>query len=199
MLKKWNNIYSVILAAGSSSRFASPKQLLEWRGRNLVQHTLQLAQSLFYDRVVVVLGANASAIRATVSPTLATIVDNINWQQGMSTSIRTGIETLPKDTEAVMLLLCDQPLLKIGMLEKMVILWQQQPELIVASRYNNTIGVPAIFPTHLFPQLRSLNGDAGAKNILMSLQDHLITVAIPEAGIDIDTQDDFAHLQKTSL
>lgn len=194
-----DTLFAILLAAGGSSRFGSPKQLVKWRGSSLLEHTLQRLQALFGDQVIVVLGAYADAIRVTLQPTLATIIENVAWQEGMSTSIRAGVNALPEHVEAVMLSLSDQPLLETDVFERLIAVWKQQPGSIVASQYEDTIGVPAIFPACMFPTLKALSGDVGAKKILSSLSDQVITVNISEAGIDIDTKEDFHHIQRMHL
>jgi molybdenum cofactor cytidylyltransferase len=159
-----------------------------------LQHCLQAAESLFNERVIVVLGADAGQIQQGLQQTSATLVINPDWQDGMSGSIRTGVNALPADAQAVMILLCDQPLLDAGPLLELITLWQAQPEMIVASDYADSVGVPAIFPASVFSQLTSLTGDRGAKQILKSLSDKVISHPLQAAALDIDTQQDFENL-----
>lgn len=192
------NIYAIILAAGESSRFGSPKQLADWQENNLLQHAINITKSLFDKNIIVVLGANAELIQSSLNESEITIKTNNEWQSGISSSIRAGIKALPEDTEAVMILLCDQPLLKESSLKKLIDLWLQRSKSIVASKYQDTSGVPAIFPAAFFSQLESLQGDKGAKQLLMSMKEQVLTISVPEASIDIDTQNDFNHLKMQS-
>ena len=195
MNSKTGNIYAIILAAGASSRFGSPKQLADWQDNNMLQHTINIAKSLFDKNIIVVLGANADRIKSSLDEPPVTVTENTDWQTGIASSIRVGINALPEYTEAVMILLCDQPLLGKSSLKQLIALWHQQPGSIIASEYQDTIGVPAIFPAAFFPQLESLQGDKGAKQLLISLKDQVHTVSLPEASTDIDTQQDFQHLK----
>mgnify|MGYP000031644891 CR=1 FL=1 len=189
------NIYAIILAAGESSRFGSPKQLADWQDSNLLQHTINITKSLFDKNIVVVLGANARLIQSRINSNEIAIETNNDWQSGISSSIRAGIKALPEDTEAVMFLLCDQPLIGKSSFKKLIDLWEQHPKSIVASEYLDTLGVPAIFPVSFFSQLESLQGDKGAKQLLMSMKEQVLTISIPEASKDIDTQNDFNNLK----
>ncbi len=189
------NIYAIILAAGESSRFGSPKQLADWQENNLLQHTINITESFFDKNIIVVLGANAELIQSRLDKSDVTIETNNDWQSGISSSIQAGIKALPDDTEAVMILLCDQPLLEKSSLKKLISLWQQQRNSIVASEYQDTVGVPAIFPAAFFSQLEALQGDKGAKQLLISMKKRLLTVSVPEASMDIDTQNDFNNLK----
>ena len=189
------NIYAIILAAGESSRFGSPKQLADWQEHNLLQHTINITESFFDKNIFVVLGANAELIQSRLDESDVMIEINNDWQSGISSSIQVGIKALPDDTEAVMILLCDQPLLEKSSLKKLISLWQQQRNSIVASEYQDTVGVPAIFPAAFFSQLEALQGDKGAKQLLISMKEQLLTISVPEASIDIDTQNDFNNLK----
>ncbi|GJM04092.1 MAG: 4-diphosphocytidyl-2C-methyl-D-erythritol kinase [marine bacterium B5-7] len=189
------NIYAIILAAGESSRFGSPKQLADWQEHNLLQHAINTTQLLFDKHIIVVLGANAELIQSRLDASKSNIETNNDWRSGISSSIRAGIKALPKDTEAAMILLCDQPLLEESSLKKLIDLWQQHRNFIVASEYQDTVGVPAIFPAAFFSQLEALQGDKGAKQLLISMKEHVLTISVPEASIDIDTQNDFNNLK----
>ena len=195
MYSATKNIYAIILAAGESSRFGSPKQLADWQENNLLQHSINITKSLFDKNIIVVLGANAGLIQSRLNESEITIETNNDWQLGISSSIRAGIKALPEDTEAVMILLCDQPLLEKSSLKKLIDLWQQRSGSIVASEYQDKPGVPAIFPAAFFSQLKSLQGDKGAKQLLMSMKEQVLTISVPEASIDIDTQKDFNDLK----
>ncbi len=192
------NIYAIILAAGESSRFGSPKQLVNWQENNLLQHTINITKLLFDKNIIVVLGANVELIQSRLNKSEITIAKNNDWQTGISSSIRAGIKALPEDAEAVMILLCDQPLIEKSSLKKLFDLWQKRPNDIVASEYQDTPGVPAIFPAVFFSQLESLQGDKGAKQLIMSMKEQVHTISVPEASLDIDTQNDFYNLKLQS-
>ena len=193
-----DQVYAVILAAGKSARMGQPKQLLHWQKRALLEHALINAGVVFEDRVLVVLGAEAELIQSTINLAGATVIVNSDWQTGMASSIRAAIQALPNSATAVMLMLCDQPLITNVQLQSLVSTWQAKPEQIVASEYHLSIGVPAIFPAHYFDQLLMLEGDKGAKSVLIKHQTDLIRISLPEAELDIDTLDDFNNLHQTS-
>lgn len=189
-----NEVYAVILAAGSSSRLGRPKQLLEWRERPLLQHALLSAAPIFEQRIVVVLGAHAETIRAGIDFAEARSIDNPDWQEGMASSIRAGVQALPASAAAALFLLCDQPLVTSAHLQNLLQAWQTAPHCIVASHYRQACGVPALFPAEYFAHLLSLKGDRGAKPLFKQFQDSLLKIPLPEAELDIDSQADFERL-----
>lgn len=189
-----DQVYAVILAAGGSSRLGQAKQLLHWQNRTLLEHAIQNARSLLDGRVVVVLGADAESIVTTVDLDAVSAIVNTDWSEGMASSIRAGIKALPASATAVLFLLCDQPLIKPSHLQTLLNAWQNEPGRIVASQYQDSVGVPALFPAEFFGRLLELKGDQGAKRLLLEFGDRLLTRSLPEAGLDIDTRQDFDHL-----
>ncbi|QSA99505.1 nucleotidyltransferase family protein [Methylomonas sp. EFPC1] len=191
-----DNVHAVILAAGASSRMGSPKQLLIWQERPLLAHALANAQVVLAERTVVVLGANAEAIKAAVDLSGSKVVLNTSWADGMAGSIRAGIQAVPDTANAVLLMLCDQPLINAAHLQSLLSAWQNAPERIVVSQYAESFGVPAVLPAAYFDQLASLTGDRGAKPLLLRFEDSLVKVPLLEAGLDVDTTSDYQRLHE---
>jgi len=189
-----DNVYAIILAAGASSRLGSPKQLLEWRKRPLLEHAVVNARAVLGERVIVVLGAHAESIRTTVDLDGVSTIVNPDWLEGMASSIRAGVQALPESARAVLILLCDQPLINAAHIRNLLNGWQSAPARIVASQYYRSVGVPALFPAEFFGHLLALNGDRGAKLVLMEFENSLVKIPLPEAELDIDSAGDFERL-----
>ena len=190
------DIAVIILAAGASRRMGRPKQLLPFRGKYLLQHIVDEAFG-FSDRVVVVLGANHEEISASINTEQVNVVFNNQWEQGMSTSVHCGLSALKNtNTETAIFLTCDQPFVTAGLLRQMTDVHQKNGQPIVACRYAETLGVPVLFHQSMFVQLNGLQGDAGAKKIVMQFPDLVATVDFPEGAFDIDTPDDYQNLIK---
>ncbi len=189
-----DNVYVIILAAGASSRMGSPKQLLEWRNRPLLEHAVVNARAIFNERVIVVLGAHAEAIQTAIDFGGVTTIVNPDWQEGMASSIRAGVQALPESASAALILLCDQPLINAAHMQNLLNGWQNAPNRIVTSQYHHSVGVPALFPAEFFEYLLSLSGDKGAKPILMRFENGLLKIPLPEAELDIDSAVDFDRL-----
>lgn len=194
MTERFTNVYAVVLAAGASQRMGRPKQLLKWRQRFLLEHSLASACALLPGRVVVVLGAHAATVTAALDLEKVTPVYNRDWQEGIASSIRTGIDALPQTADAALLLLGDQPLIGPEQLRALLDAWQNEPGRIVASHYDDTVGVPAMFPAGYFEALLKLTGDRGAKQLLLAQRSALIEIPLQQAELDIDTIDDFNNL-----
>ncbi|MFK8068063.1 MAG: nucleotidyltransferase family protein [Gammaproteobacteria bacterium] len=194
-----DDLYAIILAAGESSRFGSAKQLALWENDYLINHTINLVNSIFAEKVIVVLGANAELIKKAAKLESVNVLINNDWQKGLSSSIKTGILNVPKSAKAAMIFLADQPLLEVSSIKKIIATYKKNSDKIVASDYKSnhkiTQGVPAIFPIKHFVELMNLEGDVGARNLLKKHQSELLTVAVPEAMLDIDTKQDLENIK----
>ena len=193
-----NNIAAVILAAGASTRFGRPKQLLDWGKTPLLVHVAGVALSAGFAPVVVVLGCRAEAIRAALEPLArpAQIVMNWRWQQGMSTSVQTGLAALPPTTEAVIFLQCDQPLVTADLLRAMAARFKETDALIVHPTHAGQRSTPVLFARRLFPELAAVTGDEGGRSLIAQYAKSAaaIEVADPDVLADVDTPADYERL-----
>jgi len=189
---------AVILAAGASTRMSIPKQLLQFRGQTLLTRAASVALEAGCRPVVVVTGANAAACRESLRGLDVLEAENQQWESGMSSSIRVGIEALVTanpQIAAVILMLCDQPFVTRDVIVGLVRAYYETGCSIVASRYGGSYGVPALFAKAHFAKLATLEGAAGAKPIIQKHLRKIHLLPFPEGKIDIDTRDDFARLQ----
>jgi CTP:molybdopterin cytidylyltransferase MocA len=168
------------------------------RGETLLARAIRLAKEAGFPPIVVVLGSEHERIRATVSTSGSIIVINDRWDQGISTSIQTGLDASDRTdplTQGALILTCDQPRLQADHLRalKANFLAQLQPT-IVASSYAEVLGIPAIFPRLVFSQLHALRGDKGARSLLTAPPCALASVPFPGGEVDIDEPDDLTQL-----
>jgi molybdenum cofactor cytidylyltransferase len=192
--RRSTTLHALVLAAGASRRFGSPKQLVRFDGQSLLQRAVAHASELLGSAVTVVLGAHAAEIAETLPTGSAGVLINRDWQEGIASSIRIGVQRLPGACDGVMLVLADQPLVGSETLRRLMTAWRRQPRNIIASRYGSVTGVPAIFPRWCFSDLTDLRGDAGARIVIRRYSDHVVRLAHPEAAVDIDYPDDLLNL-----
>ena len=188
---------AAILAAGASTRLGAPKQLLDFRGRPLLQHILDQAQPLPLAVSVLVLGAHAAEIRAAVSPGLFRVVVNEQWQEGIASSIRAAVtEALAAcpDLENLLFLLSDQPFVTTQILSELLDLQAQSGLSIAACRYGDTLGVPAVFSKKMFPELLLLQGDNGAGRLIRQHAVEVAALPFHAGAVDVDTEEDYRRL-----
>jgi molybdenum cofactor cytidylyltransferase len=193
-------IAAVVLAAGGSTRFGRPKQLLPYRGRSLLRHAVDCSIAGGCDPVVVVLGAQVEDLRPELEGTESRVVVNADWQQGLGTSVRAGVSAVQQTSaRALLLLACDQPRITPAVVRDLRMRFEETGSRIVASAYAGTIGVPALFDRSLFAELLALNGVGGAKVILQAHTKDVDRVAWPDGAFDIDTPGDYEKLVARGL
>jgi len=187
----------IILAAGSSSRMGRPKQLLRYNNQSLLQHIVNIALEAAIGPVIVVLGAEADLLKKELDETKVITVINKDWQEGMGSSIRFGLQQFTDrfpDAEGVIFTVCDQPFITSTLLYQLLATYKQTKNPVIASVYDDTKGTPAFFHREIFSELTALKADKGAKQIINNHKDHLGLVSFPMGSKDIDTENDYVQL-----
>jgi molybdenum cofactor cytidylyltransferase len=185
----------IILAAGQSSRMGAQKQLLDFGGRPLIQHAAEVALASQCRPVVVVLGSSASRIAMVLEGLPVGIAVNTRWSEGMGTSIQTGLAALAgNDLDGVVLTLADQPLVTAEHLDGLIAKQAATGCSVVAAEYAGTVGIPVLFMSPMFSQLRALPPDQGCKAVILAHNASGAFMACPEAASDIDTPEDLAAI-----
>jgi molybdenum cofactor cytidylyltransferase len=187
----------IILAAGRSSRMNNePKQMLEFEGVTLLRRAAETAVSSGFSTVVV-LAANSTTLRREIEDLPLEITINEAPESGISSSIKQGLSAVSADNpDAVIVMLCDQPLVTTETLRRLRDAFVETKKPIAASEYENTVGVPALFAREIFAELENLRADEGAKKIIKKDMNRTALVAVPEAAFDIDTRQDFEKLKR---
>ncbi len=194
MKKSEKTIAILILAAGASRRMGSIKQLLPYKKGTLLGHAIEQAK-LASPNVYVVLGANSDRIKDSV-PNEVTMLQNPDWESGLGSTIAMGIKELSTNHsyQAVLIMLADQPLIEHSFLTKLITAYFEGSHQIVATRYDNKNGVPAIFDKALFSELEALTGDFGAQKLMEKHAKLLTTLDSNDKAIDIDTPEAYKNL-----
>ena len=200
-MKKLENIAVLIMAAGQSSRMKGIKQLLPWNGTTLLQHTLNTILDIKKNKVFMVLGANSDLIEAELKLVKqpVALIKNEKWQKGLGSSIACGIDFILEQEhtiDGILICLADQPLLTDVYYKKLLQIFRTNEVAIVATKYPNKSGVPAVFSTKIAQELIHLNEDYGARRIMSKYKDNMIVLDAGEQIIDIDTPETYEHLYK---
>lgn len=187
---------AIVLAAGSSSRLGEPKQLIDLDGQPLVRRAVYAAKDAGAYAIIVVVGAGAeSVIAALGNLTNVAIALNRDWKSGLASSLSSGIVAAKRLTlDGILVMTCDQPLIAAASLRKLITAFEDGNR-IVASAYDDIVGVPAVFGSEHFDDLSKLEGDEGAGRWLRARPDDVTAITIDNASIDIDTPADVARLR----
>ena len=180
----------IILAAGASRRMGRPKQLLPWQGRSLLRQACETALETSLRPVVVVLGCEAEACGRELTGLYVQPVINPDWSRGMGTSVACGIGALERqDPQApgALLMLVDQPDLTPAFVASILSRWMQGNSAIVATQYGEGGGVPALFSRAYFTELKALDSDRGARQIIARERSVVAFMPPPHELLDLDT------------
>lgn len=191
----------IVLAAGESSRMGQPKQLLQLNGKSLLRRTVEEAIHADTGPVIVVLGAFSGQMEEEVKGLPVMSVINTDWKQGMGSSIRKGIQEVQKSypyCQGVFIMLADQPYADADLLKKLLEAYSLSQKPIIASAYQDILGVPAYFHHSCFTSLAQLEGQAGARKFIQQRAKEVEAVPFPLGAVDIDTPEDYARLKNTS-
>ena len=196
------NIAFLILAAGKSSRMNNIKQLEKINNKTLLDITLEKVKRIHPATVFCVLGANSEEIKLGITTENIEFINNKYFENGLSSSIVCGIQNFEKhqlNIDGVFILLADQPAIEILYLESMLALFQENKDKIIASNYENKLGVPVIFPKKYFPDLLLITGDKGAKEFIIKRKDEVICPKLTTNFFDIDTKEDLQLFKRSIL
>ena len=202
-----SSIAAIILAAGSSSRMGAGrhKLLLPLGEKPVLAHVITAVLASQARPIVLVLGHQAEQVRTQIAaftplPALITI-ENPDYQQGMSTSLRAGLQTLIQSQNTqeqafhslagTIILLGDQPLMTASIIDALIACKKDTEKPIVAPLYNGRRGNPVLFASSLFPELMEVQGDEGARSVIERHQSAVATIELNNAmaSYDVDTWD----------
>ena len=195
----------IILAAGMSVRFGRPKQLLYLGNKYLLEWVLDAALASRLTKVVLVLGYEHQkillALRSKINLPRVQIEINPWYRQGQSRSLQAGLSAVHNEFHSVMFLLGDQPLLQPATIDYLLEnFWKSEKDICVPV-YRGKRGNPTIFSRALYGKLKAIEGDIGARDIILESPAKVLSVEVDDqlGFADIDSQEDFARLQNLLL
>lgn len=200
-----NEVAGILLAAGSSTRMGSPKQLLPAGIQNLLDRSLTQALQSDLHCVALVLGFKAREMEKGLGrinrqhPKLRVIL-NQKHEGGISTSIIAGLRALEQEYEHLMFLLADMPYVTTRLIDSLIAAYLDSglPLGAILSRGKRTH--PVIIHRRFFKEIHSLEGDTGARDLFLKHPDQVCLVEPKEAfdDADIDTMDDYLKFKSSS-
>lgn len=199
---------AVLLAAGGSARLGRPKQLLTRAGETLLQRTARLLAETAPQRLLVVLGAERDTMTAALAgartDALAELdcecIDNPDWRDGLSSSLRAAARALAGHAGPVLLCGCDQPALEATHLAALLSGAAISASGCAATLHAGTPGIPAVVPGRWFAEAEGVQGDAGFGARLRALpRETLFLLDAPELAFDVDTDADLRAARDRGL
>jgi len=193
----------LVLAAGASIRMGKPKQLLPILGETLLGRVLNESLKSDLDRVVLVLGHSAEEIQVAIEEILEhpklRVIENRQYELGISSSFIAGLSVIEGSHGHVMVLLADMPHIDTSLINLLLRQYLTSGLPIGAVKIKNRRSHPVIFSRKMYPELRRLRGDTGARDLFQRYSDKVILVE-PEGFYDdrdIDTPEDYVRFRKS--
>ncbi len=181
-----SRIAAVILAAGGSRRFGSPKQLTRWGEKTFLEHAVEVMLASSVNSVVVVLGAEVEQSMALLAHQSVQIVINEQWAIGQSSSLQAGLAALPETVGAVLFLPIDMPGITPQLINAIIQRYRQTLAPVVWPEFEGQRGNPVLFDRTLFPELWQISGDTGGRAVLLAHQQQAERVAVTERAVLLD-------------
>jgi molybdenum cofactor cytidylyltransferase len=175
----------------------SAKQLLPVEGQPMVRKVTQAVCAAGLAQVIVVVGARANAVRRTLTGLPVDVVVNEAWCEGMSTSIRAGIQALEPEIQALLVILADQPSITTALIRALVRRHRSSASPVVVPVYRGQRGNPVLFHRSLFPDLVAIEGDMGGRAIIARYAELVEQVDLEDPAVitDVDTPQDYLKVQ----
>ena len=187
-----------MLAAGAGSRFGGGKLLARLGGRPLIEATLDGLRGAPVDETIVVVGTEGERLRDLSTASGARVVENRDWAEGMSTSVRAGLGACSPESRAAVVVLADQPLVGAGAVGRLVEAFEDGARVAVAT-YGGELRNPALFAREVWPLLeREMSGDRGARAVFARHPELVTEVPCDDVAdpADVDTVEDLRRLER---
>ena len=184
---------AIVLAAGASTRYGQPKQLLPVGGKTMLRHVVDVVLASPVDQTIVVLGHRAGEIGATLKDTPADIVTNEEWEAGLSTSMQAGLRAVRPAIQAALFVLADQPAITPEIMAALLQRYRETGAPIVVPTYRGKRGNPALFDRSLFAELMKVRDDQGGRQLIDMYGDRTERVEVGSEAVlvDVDTAEDY--------
>jgi molybdenum cofactor cytidylyltransferase len=191
-MKKY--IYGLVLAAGLSQRMGTPKQLLPFGEKTILQTVVDVLLTLPLVDVIVVLGHEAGRVRASLADRAVTYCVNENYREGMFSSVLCGVHHMPESADAFLMILGDQPHIEARVGRAVIEAYQAGDSGIVIPTWGGKRGHPALVDLKRYrPEILSLSGDEGLKPVMRGHGEDTLMLGVDDPGIlrDLDTPEDY--------
>ncbi len=190
-------ISAIVLAAGKSERMGKNKLLLEINGETMIEHVIKALQESKVEEIIAVVGFYAEELTKILKKYNVKVVFNKDYEKGMTSSFKKGVENLSRECEAFFLVLGDQPFIKKEIINKLIERYRERRALIVSPIYKGKKGHPVLFDKKLKKEILSLKEEEVVRDIIHRHVDDVLLVEAPMNVImDIDTKEDYERIVK---
>lgn len=186
-------IWAMILAAGESKRMRKPKLLLPFGEKTIIETVIDNVVQSKVEKILVILGSNREKIEKKLQNFPLKIAFNPNFQRGMLSSVQLAFQTLPENTQAVLVVLGDQPAISSAVIDKIIDAYKRTGKGIVLPVYNNERGHPVLIDMKYRNEVENLSPDIGLRGTVYNHPEDILEVGVETSSIlrDIDDLEDY--------
>lgn len=186
-------IWAVILAAGESKRMGKPKLLLPFGEKTIIETVIDNVVKSKVEKIMVVLGSNRKKIEKKIRDYPVKIIVNPHYAKGMLSSVQEGFHALPHDTQAVLVVLGDQPAVSSDIINEIIEAFQRTGKGIVVPVYKGNRGHPVLMEMKYRDEVEKLSPEVGLRGIVYNHPEDVLEVHVGTPGIlqDIDNAEDY--------
>jgi molybdenum cofactor cytidylyltransferase len=184
---------AILLAAGASQRMGTQKLLLPWAGHTVIGHIVDQLLHSQIDRIVVVTGHDPAALHQVLDGQPIDWMDNPDYSQGMITSVRCGIQTLPAHCDTILVALGDQPRLTTALIDELIKTFHQSDKGILLPCYAGRRGHPLLFARQYAQEIFTQYDDTGLRGLLHAHPEAVYEHNVSDASVlsDMDYPEDY--------
>lgn len=189
-------ISAILLAAGESRRMGEFKQLLPYGEKSFVVTCVDNLLASRIDELIVVTGHREAEVRQTLVDRNVKIVSNANYREGMSASIKCGVQAVNETSEAILIALADQPQIGTAVINQVIKVYEKDHPLIVIPVYNNKRGHPIILAARLKAEILAITAEVGLKQVVRAHQTEVVYAGVADDAVlvDFDYPEDYRRL-----
>lgn len=186
-------ICAIVLAAGLSRRMGAQKQLLPFGGKTVIAHIVDQLTASFVNEVYVVVGCRGEQVSRELSDRSVSIVNNSNYKSGMLSSVRCGLGAIPKQCQAVLVALGDQPSIRTKLIDRMLKSFAATEKRILVPLYNGRRGHPVIFSSVYRDEILTHYDNVGLRGLLHAHEEEIFELPVKTSGVlsDMDSPQDY--------
>jgi molybdenum cofactor cytidylyltransferase len=191
-------VAAIVLAAGRSSRMGAQNKLLaDIGGMPMVRRVVETALASRARPVLVVTGHQRTEVAAALPGLDVALIANPDYATGLASSLKAGIRSIPAGCAGALILLGDMPRLGAEHIDRLVEAFGAAPDSIVVPVHEGRQGNPVLWPRYYFPELLQLEGDAGAKRLIVANPERVQEIEMSSAAIfaDVDTPEALARMR----
>jgi molybdenum cofactor cytidylyltransferase len=186
-------IAAVILASGLSERLGNNKLLMPLGNQSVVEHVIDSVKSSKIENIFLVYGKNESEFKTISHHKKINLIYNEKYYYGQSMSVKSALNSIGNNFQGIMFLLGDQPFIKTKTINLLIEHFNKNPLGIIVPTYQGKRGNPVIFSRDFFTQIKNIQGDKGAREVIEKNYNEVIHVPIADSfeNFDIDTRKDY--------